>query len=507
MKALTYHLRLLEPVLVAQAESGEENSAIGLAFIPGSALRGVLIRRYLRDHPTDDLAVDDTARRLFFDGGVCFLNAYPWLESTRLLPKPLSWFTEKVQVEAEDADIWDLAVNPESEPELEQPKPPNGEFCKLTGEAAILYTPSRQINVHIALQDPNRRGAENAVYRYDALAEGEVFAGIVLAKDEADLKTIQSLFEPDEIHIGRAHTAGYGRTKIENTTIISFREEYTMEEDPENGNTIITLLSDVILRSLNGQLGGDLFLSLAHALGLPERTEPENAYYHLSLVAGFNRKWSLPLVQSWALEAGSTFVYKAGSVTDPNALRARSEMGIGERRAEGFGRMAVNWQKQPDIKRVSYKAYPDLPPPLSLQSKDLAGKMAERRLRILLDSKLVVAVNSVEVSNPPQNAQLSRVRSAVQQALLKKDITIISDHLERLKGAKKQFETARAGGKNMRDWIMERVEKRDVMEQIWKGDTMPSVAGETAVLTDELKVEYTARLIDGVMKKAIRQNQ
>ena len=47
MKAIPYRLHLLEPVLVSQAESGEENSAVGLPFIPGSAIRGALVARYL----------------------------------------------------------------------------------------------------------------------------------------------------------------------------------------------------------------------------------------------------------------------------------------------------------------------------------------------------------------------------------------------------------------------------------------------------------------------------
>ncbi|MBU2611009.1 MAG: hypothetical protein KJ606_08725 [Chloroflexi bacterium] len=505
MKALTYHLRLLEPVLVAQAESGEENSAISLPFIPGSALRGALIARYLRDHYTDDLAGDDTARRLFFDGSVCYLNAYPWIEHYRLLPKPMSWFTEKIHVDTEGAEIWDLAVNPEPE----QPKSPKEEFCKLTERDTILYSPSRQVNVHIALQDPNRRGAENTVYRYDALAEGEVFAGVVLAEDEADLKTIQFLFKPDEIHIGRAHTAGYGRVKIVAQPIIPSWDEYTPGEDPENGKTIVTFLSDIILRGKNGQLGGGVFPAVAQVLGLPEGIKPENVYFRLRLVAGFNRKWSLPLVQTWAIEAGSTFVYKTEAGADPEVLHARVEKGIGERRVEGFGRVAINWQTQPEVKRTGYRSDLVSPPTLSPASKELAGEMAKRRLRILLDSKLVAAVNGVGLNeNLPQNAQLSRVRNAVQQALLKKNISLISDHLNNLKKvARNQFETARAANIPMLNWITERVEKQDVLEQIWRSDPMPAVAGETALLTDDLKIEYTARLIDGVMKKAIRQNQ
>ena len=88
MKAITFLLRLDEPLLVTQVQSGEENSAIGLLYVPGSALRGVFIERYRQQHAVADLAVDATARRLFLDGAVCYLNAYPWLEQTRLLPHP-----------------------------------------------------------------------------------------------------------------------------------------------------------------------------------------------------------------------------------------------------------------------------------------------------------------------------------------------------------------------------------------------------------------------------------
>ncbi|MBU0511277.1 MAG: hypothetical protein KJ638_06185 [Chloroflexi bacterium] len=507
MKALTFHIRLLEPMLVAQADSGEENSAISLPFIPGSALRGALIARYLQSHVSPDLAGDQDAQRLFFNGDVCFLNAYPWRENARLLPRPMSWYTEKEQLEMDNAEIWDMAVDPNPDPEPRQPKAPKGEFCHLTGSDVPLYAPHRQVNVHIALQDPNRRDDRNTVFRYDALAEGEVFAGVILGDDKADLKTIQDLFAPDEIHIGRAHTAGYGRAKIEADTIVDDWDEYLPDED-EVSPLIITLLSDTILRGEDGQIGGSSPAVLAQAIGLPQDTKPLRTYYRQKLVAGFNRKWSLPLVQSWGIEAGSVFVYEVNSAIDSEIIRTCVERGIGERRAEGFGRVAVGWQTQPMLQRISSNTYPESPPPLSPESKDLAQEMAGRRLRLLLEQKLVAAVNGVALKKPlPQNTQLSRVRTAVQQAILKGNVTLIQDHLNSLKGAKRQFETARVGGTPMGNWIAARVEKLDVLEQVWKSASMPVVAGETATFTNEIKTEFTARLIDGVMKKAIRMNQ
>ena len=62
MKALRYRMHLLEPVLVSEAGAGEENSAIGFSYIPGSALRGALASRWLAEHSGVDMAADPAAR-------------------------------------------------------------------------------------------------------------------------------------------------------------------------------------------------------------------------------------------------------------------------------------------------------------------------------------------------------------------------------------------------------------------------------------------------------------
>lgn len=505
MKALTFCIRLLEPVLVSQAQSGEENSAVGLSFIPGSTLRGALVRRYLHHHPSADLASDPQGRRLFFDGAVCYLNAYPWREGRRMLPRPISWFTEKDRANDEQAKTYDWAVDREQL--LDQPKPPVGAFCHITDKQLALYTPSRHISVHISLEDPNRRDERNVVYRYDALAEGELFGAAIVAEDETDLRTLQHLLVPDEMWIGGARTAGYGRVRIENPAVNLHWEEYPPGDDPDDGRVIVTLLSDAILRGEGGQVDGNLEQALADELQVHE-VECEARFQRLRLVGGFNRKWGLPLVQTWALQAGSVYVCPAGAV-EPAALRQATARGIGERCTEGFGRMAVNWHTQPSLQRrpITPESLP-APPPLSDDSKELAERMTGRQLRLLLERKLAEAVNDAILSAYlPQNAQLSRVRNAAQEALAKRDLTVIVEHLHNLKRAREQFERARVRTTPMYQWIEDRASQLDVEAQLLRSEPLPQVAGESAVLTDGLRMEYAARLIDGVMKKAIKKNQ
>jgi hypothetical protein len=108
----------------------------------------------------------------------------------------------------------------------------------------------------------------------------------------------------------------------------------------------------------------------------------------------------------------------------------------------------------------------------------------------------------------PQNAQLSRIRTAAQQALLGKNLDDLIVLLNNLKGAKRQFERARISTESLFDWLKERASELDLQTQLGLNESeFPVVAGQPAALDDALAVEYMARLIDGVMRKAIKQNQ
>lgn len=527
MKALTYQLRLLEPVLVSQAETGEENSAIGLPFVPGSAVRGALAARYTQAHPQGDLAEDPATRALFLDGIVTFLNAYPAPDGRRLLPTPRSWFTEKDHAADPQGILYNWAVN--TSVRLQAPKAPKGgAFCLLKPPAppeeedseeplAVLlkpppsatvhfYSPAREVNVHIALVRANTRTDENKVYRYDALAAGERLAGAIVAPDDFDLQPLHNLLtEETLLFFGGAHTAGYGRVQVEAIQEIRGWVEY--ETDPTPAEVVtVTLLSDAIVRGPDGQFDADLNGALAHLLQQPALT-PMRQYQRVTLVGGFNRKWGLPLEQTWALQAGSVLVYKAEDV-DAARLRALTPAGIGERRAEGFGRIAVNWHTTATLNRnpLSVTAAPTKVN-LTPESAAMAQRLAERRLKVLLERALITAIYQLQITHPPQNAQLSRVRNAAGNALQQKTLEPLQKHLKALKGAREQFEKARISGEPLLKWLSERLEKRDVEAQLLQGQSLPVVAGITATLTPALRIAYTARLIDAVMQKAARQNQ
>lgn len=508
MRTIIYRIRLLEPLLVTQVQSGEENSAIGLRFVPGSTLRGAFVDRYRRLFSVPDLAADPIARRLFFTGDVCFLHAYPWHKETRFVPTPLSWMTEKDEAASKAPQVFDWAVD-DTRP-LNLPKPVKERFASL-GEDPVLYTPSVVSTVHIGLKKVDVRGKGNAVYRYDALPAGEVLAAAVVVQEDADVAVLEQLITPGDVMLGGARLAGYGRAVIEGVQVKRQWRETEVDGEMARDEVIVTLLSDAIVRGAGGQIDGDLTSALETALQAPPGSLKVNrSYQRLQPIGGYNRKWSLPLPQAWAIQAGSVFVYEAASI-NLMKLQELAQRGVGERRAEGYGRFAVNAQTIASFQGSAPVHIAPTAAELSDSSKDLARRMADRRLELLLERELTALVNRIKFSGTPSNAQLSRVRKAAQQAQYVGTLEPITNLLADLKPAQlRDFEKARLRSHSnvtLLQWIRERAEQRDIDVQLIHGKPLPVVAGERAALTDEQRVNYTARLIDGVMKKATKVNQ
>ncbi|MEJ5346110.1 MAG: hypothetical protein WHS83_14460 [Chloroflexus sp.] len=499
MKALTFELHLVEPLLATRLGGGDPNSAVGFEFIPGSMIRGMLIARYTKQHSAD--AANPDFRRLFIDGSTLFLNAYPRMWGKRALPTPFSWYRDKDTEEP----LYDFAVS--SPNDNRQWKRVNEPFCYLwqseedgvSTSKVELYSPDRQLNIHTARKERQRLvKGESTVFRYDALAPGQVFCGVILSNQDKDLEILEQwLLEGESVSLGGSHLAGYGRARLEHVQIQDDWQEYNpIGEDSDD--IVVTLLSDTLIRDPQT---GAYVASLQPMLGVTKA-----AFVGRRIVGGFNRKWNLPLPQTLAIQAGSVFVYP----NNPDLLQRLEALeitGIGERRAEGFGRIAVNWHRAAEI-RVVEALLPSKPLPAALQddtSVSLARRMAERMLRERLDQDLISAINQYTLSHPPSNAQLSRIRIVARQALAQSNPQIIIEYLEKMKKtARDQFQRARINNQRLDEWLRGLAWNP---KEMWQNvdPRRINIGGIQPELTNALALEYTIRLIDQVLRKAQKE--
>lgn len=516
MKALIVQMQTQQPVLVAHLGAGEENSSETTSYIPGSALRGAVIDLYLQRHPDAAISHDAHCRELFFDGACCYLNGYPTSsEGKRSLPRPFSWRVSKDDNGDQQASLYDFAVDVEDT--LQTPQLPRQTFVTCENGAFAWAAPARRtIQVHNASDERLiKKSQSSQVFRYEAIAANECFTAAIISQSTDLLEEIRPLLTDATIGLGRARSAGYGLTRITRCEMVDDWRE-TPPQPLAGDHLFITLLSDVILRDAFGQPATNLdaLLGCAHT----------QAFQKTAVTGGFNRKWGLPLPQSLSIQAGSVFKYPAGKIS-PDALVKLVECGVGERRAEGFGRIAVNLNRQARVAIASPASAPPekpTPPPhLSKESHQLATQMAERALRALLDNKLVVAANQLKFINPPEKSQLSALRLAARKAQASGKLNMISDHIKSLKSAKDQFEGMRIGidrtekgGATDKDqhflYWLENEEKKQAASKEWfsiPDDEYLKVAGVTAAMSSELQVIYVARLIDALCKKAVKTSQ
>jgi len=533
MRVITYRITLLEPALVT-ALQGDPNEGVSFDYLPGSVLRGMIIGKYLRAKNLNELdAANSDVRRLFFDGTTRYLNGYLLDRlDKRTLPTPISWQHEK----GKELDIFDFAIETRDEDDT-QWQGVRSPFCSLAEEETddgikkvCLVKPERHISVHTARTrrfgrampaekiDSSKGDLQGAVYRYDALEAGQTFEAVILC-DDGDAAALTSLLA-GEASLGGSRTGGYGRVRLEG------KKDETSEKWRETGSNlvvkgklIITLLSDALVRDSNGQFVVDPFAvtgALSQRLGVPLTLQ--RAFLRGEPIGGFNRKWGLPLPQALAIKMGSVFVYDAPASDVSSKLRELEALGIGERRAEGFGRVAVNWHTEPKL-RVEKPVPPSPPIALTItepSSQTLAQRMAERLLRKRLDELVVARANEIKISNPPSNAQLSRLRNIIHDELMKvsPDPQRLRDFLNSVRErntARRQFERARVGTIQLLKWLHDTLQKTD--ESGWKSllgfraEDARKVGGVEAILNDDLRTEYILRLIDAVLSRTAKKSK
>ncbi len=512
MIAVALTIRALEPLLLSKPFAGEENSAISNDYIPGSALRGASIAAYLRQNNQKnfDLMQDENIKCIFFSNTCQFLNAYPTHPETgeRSLPIPLSWVVKKNQEFEQHQNIYDMALQkPQTDESL---KKPNGSYFSRRRDEIYLITTEKIPIPHNTSQDANRKSAgTSTVFRYVAINSGEEFSSAVLCEREEDAELIEKTYSSGTFLLGGSHRAGYGKVQVE-AQIKNDWKEFTPNEENEEDSLTITLLSDTIIRNLDGQTGTDFDQALSKYLGMDTLATHSEAFWQLNIVGGYNRKWGLPLPQDYALAAGSTFVYLKEQFK-AQLDEKKFNRSIGERTIEGFGRLAVNLSTRaefPAEKTVRpVAADMDMPETILLTSESLtlADVLNGNRLKNLLNEKLpsIVMKWADKVHGGcPSKTQLSRLRTVVARSAIAPDLQGITFHLEHLTDdSKGQFLDCYVGNISLFDWIKKQAKGQNVKVLFdLKSEDLPKTASRETVISDEISNHYTALLLDNMLR-------
>ncbi len=539
---IKYRLTLEAP-LVLSLPGGDANSAETFSFVTGSSILGALAHSWLQNPLPGNPAEQPEFRSLFLDGSVRYCHAYPEGEGgERLLPAPLSLHIEKGM----ESQVYDLSW-PEKEDVLYDADMgrtrdliPWGRKYVRFADRDVKYREPR-LTSRIHHQRDRRLGrateASGEIFSYISLERGERFIGRILIEKPELSEKLQSLLSKGNLRLGRSKSAQYG-----GEARVEVLEECQAEKgSPEllevgepvpvsPGRMVITLLSDYLGTNQHGHYTAD---SLLPEIESKLETGPRGlrcvaAFTRVAKVSGYVSHWRMPRPVRPAVRAGSVFVLELLSNIDPKKLGDLLWNGIGDRKAEGFGRIAIDWHGVGDEDGGSFiynlaedanleveKALQSALDPADdlpcSRSEALLALTRKRLLQNAIEGALIAAgeqlVRPGHQVKGTSKALLGRLRACLRTAENPQSLLDFLDAC-RNKPAEKQMNRCAIGGETLREWLEHlfadgtRIDHllciRDVAGRVYLDNR-----DRTQAAFSDMRWEYQKRLADMVLQKLV----
>ena len=386
MIADTLTLKAESPLALHRRRASEQ-FAPTLDYLPGSAVRGALADLYLAGVPERSQEAD--FRVLFLSDAVRFSDFLP-------IPRDYHGLSHLIPATAaackrfgnhESASLTDALLRLELASEMEQPDPldHNGWYhcpeCKGVGRREIRerlesgYYSSleafqrvpvrKRMITTTAIERASGTAAHAMLFSHEVIQESDVhedvlFRGVVTLPEELRSKLIELAGYRQRIAVGYGRSRGLGQLSLvgwgtapaERQTVAdrwaALNEAARalwgrFECQPEGEYFSLTLQSHLALRDAAGEPVLDEIK--AEDFGLPGEAIRRRSVLSAVALPGWNAALNLPKPDTWALGRGSILLFRLPSGHDRRPVIDRLQEierdGVGDRRAEGFGRMSA----------------------------------------------------------------------------------------------------------------------------------------------------------------------
>ncbi len=419
-------IRHLSPLIIADEVQG--NVITTLDHIPGGYLLPIV------SNAARKAGIANVGERIAI-GDLRVLPATIDVAGTRGLPIPQSWSALKDQDLEVPFTVHNVLLidDPQSGPQLKAVR--KGYVSAKGGDAAWQPSLKTSLRTHNVIEDEFQTPTEDVggVFTYEAIEPGAVFRSVVqLLGNDAEVKALkEELGKLSAIHLGRAKQAGYGEARLELKG-----PDRDVVCTPRRGELLVWLETDAVLPGDDLASVADLD-SLAKAVaGVLDSTAKMDAIFDLEnsranlrarRVQSWQAQWGLPRPSLTVLQAGSVARLKLRTDQTPEALKHLATVGIGERRAEGFGAVRLNdplvtgtpqVTKASPQERDAIRSHPSTDP---MDNSKILALLSERawKRRILARAEAVMSdpserktyLNFDALGGTPRMSQLGALRA------------------------------------------------------------------------------------------------
>lgn len=324
-RCIHYRLRTKTPVLITDLSRSGENSYETRGYIPGSAVRGMVIGALASRDP-DWFQAHKAA---LLGGEARFLDAVPAPEQAAVLPSIRGFYETKEETGLESV-VTDGVFTPGKK------RAKLGAFCALEG-GTIRYW-SAETDGAMRIQRNVAAGEDTRPFQTRYLSAGQDFSGYICLEDEALAEKISAVFA-GTVWLGADRFEGFGQcavTALEAVDAPAWTAAYGVEAPAET--LYLLAVSPLAMLDRWGEPCGLDTETLAKKLGV-DRVEVRYCSTALAEFGGYNRTWKCRAPAVRMYDRGSVFQLACSGAPALERLRAVQREGLGIRRSEGFGQV------------------------------------------------------------------------------------------------------------------------------------------------------------------------
>ena len=322
---LRYTLTTQTPVLITDLSRSGENSYETRGYIPGSAVRGMVMSALAAQVPEWFRA----NRRALLSDGIRFLDAVPAPVDGPVLPAIRGFYETK-----EETGLESVVVNGAFTPGKKRAR--LGSFCTLEGGTIRFW--SARTDGTMRIQRNVATGEDPRPFQTRYLSAGQVFRGYIALEDEGLSEQIGAILN-GTVWLGADRFEGFGKcsvTELQSVPGPDWAEGYAIEQPGEE--LYLLAVSPLTMLGETGEHCGLNLAALADKLGV-ERVEAPFCGTALVEFGGYNRTWKCRAPAVAMYDRGSLFQLVCSEAPPPERLRAVEREGLGIRRGEGFGQV------------------------------------------------------------------------------------------------------------------------------------------------------------------------
>ena len=333
MATLGYRVETLAPIVIGRSMA-DRNMVYSMGYVTGTSVWGMLAGIYIKKVLTSSQNAerDELFQRWFLRGSLSFGPAFPKDKRVGeyLLAKPVPLCVQKDK----NGEYFNLLEGDDPE---EKTKVAGGYYV-LEKNKLYFHSADTVIQFHHQREKLAGRSKDGSLYNYEAMNAEQLFTGQIKGS-KADLEKFLEVFGNSlEGGLGASRNTQYGRVKI--------YFDHCEEDNPEvETQPLLSLVCDSPVILVNEQgfpdvSAGNLQRVLGAKIG---ELEIKQTFARTDEVDTFVSKWQAKKPLELCLVPGTVLQIKLKGPDSETWERLKGVLanGIGERRGEGFGRIAI----------------------------------------------------------------------------------------------------------------------------------------------------------------------